>query len=163
MSDHSKHEQRKQVPVFSGVLRYFPDAIWAVARCSKIGNDQHNDPSLPMHWDRNKSTDEPDALVRHLMQYDEMDDDGLLHATKVAWRALALLQKTLEARGEAPLDEANVQKDGERAYEKAQITARARGMELCNRCGEEYKENDLICIGGLCPLCSERWAKLLDE
>ena len=108
MSDHSKHEQRKQVPVFSGVLRYFPDAIWAVARCSKIGNDQHNDPSLPMHWDRNKSTDEPDALVRHLMQYDEMDDDGLLHATKAAWRALSLLQRTLEARGEAPLSDYNV-------------------------------------------------------
>lgn len=99
----SKHEARKAAPIFSGVMNYFPDAIWQVARCSKIGNDQHNDPSLPMHWDRNKSTDEPDALLRHLMQYDEMDDDGLLHATKVAWRSLALLQRTLEARGEAPL------------------------------------------------------------
>ena len=56
-----------------------------------------------MHWAREKSTDEPDALLRHLMQYDEMDDDGILHATKVAWRGLALLQRTLEARGEATI------------------------------------------------------------
>ena len=98
-----KHAARKQFPVFSGVLQYFPDAIFQVAKCSKIGNDQHNDPSLPMHWDRNKSTDEPDALVRHLMQFDQLDDDGILHAVKVAWRSLALLQKCLEQRGEAPL------------------------------------------------------------
>jgi hypothetical protein len=37
------------------------------------------------------------------MQYDELDDDGILHATKVAWRALALLQRTLEAQGEATI------------------------------------------------------------
>ena len=104
---HNKHTERKAAPVFSGVMHYFPDAIWEVARCSKIGNDQHNDPTKPMHWDRAKSTDEPDALLRHLMQYDQLDSDGLLHATKVAWRSLALLQKCLESRGEAPLSPHN--------------------------------------------------------
>jgi len=97
-----KHQARKQTPVFSGVINYFPDAICDVARCSRIGNEQHNK-GEPLHWAREKSTDEPDALLRHLMQYDEMDDDGMLHATKVAWRALALLQRTLEARGEATI------------------------------------------------------------
>jgi len=97
-----KHEERKQTPVFSGVINYFPDAICEVAKCSRIGNEQHNK-GEPLHWAREKSTDEPDALLRHLMQYAEMDDDGMLHATKVAWRALALLQRTLEARGEATI------------------------------------------------------------
>jgi len=97
-----KHTQRKQTPVFSGVIRYFPDALCAVAQCSLIGNEQHNK-GEPLHWAREKSTDEPDALLRHLMQYDELDDDGIWHATKVAWRALALLQKTLEANDEATI------------------------------------------------------------
>ena len=97
-----KHEERKQTPVYSGVINYFPDAICEVAKCSRIGNEQHNK-GEPLHWAREKSTDEPDALLRHLMQYAEIDDDGMLHATKVAWRALALLQRTLEARGEATI------------------------------------------------------------
>ena len=97
-----KHEERKQTPVYSGVINYFPDAICEVAKCSRIGNEQHNK-GEPLPWAREKSTDEPDALLRHLMQYDEIDDDGMLHATKVAWRALALLQRTLEARGEATI------------------------------------------------------------
>jgi len=106
MSDKTKHQKRKEAPIFSGVMNYFPDAIWAVAQCSYIGNEQHNK-GEPLHWAREKSTDEPDALMRHLMQYDKMDDDGLLHAAKVAWRSLSLLQRTLEARGEAPLSPYN--------------------------------------------------------
>ena len=102
-----KHYERKQAPVFSGVLNYFPDALWMVAKCSKTGNDQHN-AGEPLHWAREKSTDESDSLVRHLMEYDKMDDDGILHAAKVAWRALALLQRTLEDRGEATISPYNV-------------------------------------------------------
>ena len=108
MSD--KHQARKQAPIYSGVLDYFPDAIWQVAKCSKQGNDQHN-AGEPLHWAREKSTDESDALVRHLMQYDQMDDDGIIHAAKVAWRALALLQRTLESRGEAPLSPYNIESE----------------------------------------------------
>jgi len=88
-------DQRKQIPVYSGVLNYFPLAIMAVAECSKIGNDQHN-PDSPLHWDRSKSGDELDALARHLIDAGTMDTDGVRHSTKVAWRALANLQKELE-------------------------------------------------------------------
>jgi len=87
---------RKALPVCTGVLDYFPDAILAVAECSKVGNDQHN-PGQPLHWDRSKSQDEADALLRHLMQRGTIDTDGIRHSAKVAWRALALLQKELEA------------------------------------------------------------------
>jgi len=91
----SKHQLRKEIPVYSGVIRYFPDAIKMVAQVSYIGNQQHH-PDKPLHWDRNKSTDELDALARHLVDCGTLDDDGLYHDAKVAWRALANLQKLLE-------------------------------------------------------------------
>ena len=97
-----KHAKRKAIPLFSGLMSYFPKALCEVAKCSQAGSEQHH-PGKPLHWDRAKSSDEPDALLRHLLQYDQLDDDGMLHAAKVAWRALALLEKTIEARGEDPL------------------------------------------------------------
>jgi len=97
-----KHAKRKAIPLFSGLMSYFPMALCEVAKCSQAGSEQHH-PGKPLHWDRAKSSDEPDALLRHLLQYDQLDDDGMLHAAKVAWRALALLEKTIEARGEDPL------------------------------------------------------------
>lgn len=86
---------RKERPVFTGVLKYFPDAIMEVARVSYTGNEQHH-PGEPLHWDRAKSTDELDALSRHLIQAGTIDDDGMRHSAKVAWRALANLQKEIE-------------------------------------------------------------------
>ena len=87
---------RKRKPVATGVLDYFPDAILAIAECSYVGNEQHN-PGKPVHWDRSKSTDEADALIRHFMDRGKVDSDGIRHSAKVAWRALALLQKEIEA------------------------------------------------------------------
>jgi hypothetical protein len=97
VSTVSKHAERKATPVFSGVLKYFPKAIKYVSQVSKAGNDQHH-PDKPLHWDKTKSTDEPDALVRHLIDHsiDPVDDDGMLHVGKVAWRALALLERYLD-------------------------------------------------------------------
>ena len=90
-------QKRKATPVFSGVLKYFPDALKEVAKCSKAGNDQHN-PNQPLFWDRTKSKDELDALTRHLIDHsvNPVDTDGVLHLAKVAWRSLASLQKYLE-------------------------------------------------------------------
>ncbi len=89
-------KERKRFPVASGVLDYFPDAIVMLARVSQQGNDQHN-PGQPLHWDRSKSTDEADTLMRHFLQRGHLDTDGLPHSAKVAWRALAILQKEIEA------------------------------------------------------------------
>lgn len=89
---------RKGIPLCTGVLDYFPDALAAVAECSRMGNEQHN-PGKPLHWDRSKSGDEADALLRHLVQRGTIDSDGIRHSAKVAWRALALLQKEIEAAG----------------------------------------------------------------
>jgi hypothetical protein len=93
---------RKECPIASGVLDYFPDALAEIARVSKKGNDQHN-PGQPLHWAREKSTDEADALIRHFMERGGYDTDGLRHSAKMAWRALALLQKELEADAASPV------------------------------------------------------------
>lgn len=91
---------RKRLPIYSGVIRYFPHAIAAVAELSKIGNDQHN-PGLPLQWAKEKSSDEPDALARHLtdMAIDQRhrDPDGVMAAVKLAWRALANLERMHDA------------------------------------------------------------------
>lgn len=88
-------QERKALPITTGVLDYFPLALLEVAKTSKAGNDQHN-PGQPLHWDKSKSTDHADCLVRHLMQRGTMDTDGVRHSAKVAWRALAMLQTELE-------------------------------------------------------------------
>lgn len=88
-------EERKRVPIASGVLGYFPDAIAAIAHCSWVGNEQHN-PGEPLHWSRHKSSDHADCMIRHFMQRGTVDGDGVRHTTKAAWRALAMLQLELE-------------------------------------------------------------------
>lgn len=88
-------KERKDTPIATGVLDYFPDAIAEVARVSKAGNDQHN-PGQPLHWAKEKSTDHADCIARHLLERGTWDTDGMRHSAKVAWRALALLQVELE-------------------------------------------------------------------
>jgi len=98
----AKPNIRKEKPVFTGVLKYFPDAILEIAKCSYIGQKQHN-PNKPLSWDRSKSGDELDALARHLLGAGTLDTDGIKHSAKVAWRALANLQKELENDAKANL------------------------------------------------------------
>lgn len=89
---------RKQYPLFSGLLKYFPDALMEVAHTSWIGNEQHN-PGEPLHWDRNKSSDQMDACIRHILDYsrgDICDTDGAYHLSKAIWRCMAELQLLIE-------------------------------------------------------------------
>lgn len=89
-------KERKAVPICTGVLDYFPKALAEVAKVSKAGNEQHH-PGSPLHWDKSKSSDEADALIRHLVERGGIDTDGMRHSAKVAWRALALLERELDA------------------------------------------------------------------
>ncbi len=97
-SSMDEAKKRKMTPMYSGLLAYFPDALAVVAQNSMVGHYQHNDPAEPMYWDRNKSADDPDGMVRHLADHSKnpYDTDGRLHLGKVAWRALAMLQKFIE-------------------------------------------------------------------
>ena len=70
---------RKTYPMYSGLIQYFPHALAAVAHLSYLGNQQHH-PDKPLHWDMDKSADELDELIRHIID-EEWDH--------VAWRAWA--------------------------------------------------------------------------
>lgn len=87
--------ERKQRPVFNGVLKYFPDAIMEVAYTSWVGNEQHNS-GQPLHWDKSKSIGTGDEVCRHIMDKEVFDTDGVRHRAKAAWRALELLQREIE-------------------------------------------------------------------
>jgi hypothetical protein len=105
--------ERKQYPLLSGCLKYFPAALAAVARVSKVGNDKHN-PGQPMHHARGKSGDHGDCIIRHLMDTEDLlaayernsanitSEQILLEASQLAWRALAYSQELHESFG-APL------------------------------------------------------------
>ena len=92
----SESQARKERPITSGVIDYFPDALVEVAHVSYVGNQQHN-PGQPLHWAREKSRDHADCIARHLLDRGSRDDDGVRHSAKMAWRALALLQLEIEA------------------------------------------------------------------
>lgn len=91
MSLPSDAAERKKIPIYSGFIKYFPDAVARVARLSYDGNQQHH-PDKPLHWDKSKSTDELDALMRHMVEGEW---------EQVAWRAMAHLQRQCDAENGA--------------------------------------------------------------
>jgi hypothetical protein len=80
-------EKRKAIPIYTGVINYFPDAIARIAKLSLEGGIQHGQTAATLHWDRSKSTDHLDSLMRHMVDGDWAE---------VAWRALANLQVEIE-------------------------------------------------------------------
>jgi hypothetical protein len=116
--------ERKNIPLFSGVLKYAPAALAGMARISKSGNDKHN-PGQPLHHARGKSNDHPDCIVRHAMDVadieaaiarrdipcDAKDDQDynekvvalLTEASQLVWRAALWSQELHERYGNAPL------------------------------------------------------------
>ena len=98
--DQSESARRKGMPLFQGCMMYFPDALLAISEHSRKANDKHN-PGEPIHWSKEKSKDHADCIARHLIDigptWDAIDPElGSLHATALAWRALALLQTVIE-------------------------------------------------------------------
>lgn len=92
---------RKGLPIFDGVVMYFPNAMAAIAHTSKVGNDQHN-PGEPLHWSKGKSTDQRNTQLRHMIDAargNVFDVDGVRHSAKAAWRALALLETEIQEDG----------------------------------------------------------------
>lgn len=83
MSLPKNSEERKAIPIYTGFIKYFPDAIVEVTKQSCKGMAQHNTPT----WNKNISKDELDALMRHMIEEDW---------AAVAWRAMANLQRKLE-------------------------------------------------------------------
>ena len=82
-------KERKGLPIGTGVLDYFPKALLEVSKASIAGNNQFM-PGERLHWDRSKSVDDADALIRHFLERGTLDSDGVRHSAKCAWRALAV-------------------------------------------------------------------------
>lgn len=105
--------ERKNYPLFRGVLCYFPAALAGVAKTSQLGNDKHN-PGQELHHDRSKSIDHGDCILRHLMDAADLlavlerdtskivQQDILNEVNQFVWRALAFSQELHERFG-APL------------------------------------------------------------
>ena len=105
--------ERKNYPLFRGLLRYFPAALAGVANTSQKGNEKHN-PGQELHHARGKSTDHGDCILRHLMDLTDLlaardrgaevsDEQILEEVNSLTWRSLALSQELHESLGVAPL------------------------------------------------------------
>lgn len=92
-------EWRKQRPVYEGFIKYFPDAIMECSHLSLQGNAQHGKEGDPLQWYKEKSTDEKDCIVRHLIDLSQgdTDDDGIWQEVKAMWRACANVQRKIDA------------------------------------------------------------------
>lgn len=89
---------RKMLPIWDGVILYFPDVWAALAEVSVAGNTQHN-AGEKLHWARDKSVDQMNTAFRHLLDYaagQRLDTDGTLHLAKAIWRLCAECQVDIE-------------------------------------------------------------------
>jgi len=89
---------RKALQLYTFMFRYFPDAWLAVVDVARAGNAQHN-PGEPLHWAREKSTDQMNAAFNHIFDYgmgEKVDTDGCHHLAKAIWRLSAQLQIDIE-------------------------------------------------------------------
>jgi len=112
---------RKDYPILSGCIKYFPAALAGVALISKLGNDKHN-PGEVLYHARGKSMDHGDCIIRHLMDTEDLmaslkrgsttvtQEQILAEASSLVWRALAYSQDLHEQFG-APLAPAAVEEN----------------------------------------------------
>lgn len=98
----SGHAERKNLPLYQVLFGYFPNALQMVTEVAVLGNEQHN-PGQPVHWAFDKSNDHADCIIRHQVDFDQVDEaTGLYHAANVAWRALAQLETLAIRDGATP-------------------------------------------------------------
>lgn len=138
---------RKKVPMFSGLLAYFPDACAAVAEHSFKGNAKHN-PGEALHHARGKSMDHTDCIIRHVVNYEGMDGDSL-EVVALAWRALALAQEVLERKYGLTLPEGVVDA---RAFRETNSLVGPNGEQA----PAEFGTKPVACSGTIdcaCPRC----------
>lgn len=120
----TEDKARKRLKLWTYLTKYFPDAFIAEAEVAIIGNEQHN-PGEPLHWAREKSTDQMNTAFRHQLDYAagvRRDTDGQHHLAKAVWRLKAELQLDLERER----DENDARRKSEAGSES--LTEEARGV-----------------------------------
>lgn len=104
MSLPTDDKARKALPIWTYQMEYFPDALLAEVGVAVAGNLQHN-PGEPLHWAREKSTDQMNTAFRHMWDHGRgttRDTDGQYHLAKAIWRLKAELQLTIEKERATP-------------------------------------------------------------
>jgi hypothetical protein len=89
---------RKRLQAWTYLTEYFPDSFLAEVEVAIAGNEQHNGDE-PLHWAREKSTDQMNTAFRHMLDHKlgtKKDTDGQWHLAKAIWRLKAELQLTIE-------------------------------------------------------------------
>jgi hypothetical protein len=151
---------RKLMPVDTGFNAYFPRAMKLVAFLSRAANEKHN-PGQPLHWAKEKSTDEPDALMRHTLdEHQGMDatETGLealgklCHKTQRAWRAMAALERAAEAVEREYLDEI-ADPDEPIPYSLTSKTISAADAPVVSCCTATHAGGRGACNGYPVPTC----------
>lgn len=98
LSELQQHLTGRRPVLGSDMWGTFREALQEVAAVSVVGNEQHH-PGAPLHWEKDKSRDHTDCLLRHWADHMAgcpVDSDGLWHLAKSAWRVLAWFQAHLE-------------------------------------------------------------------
>lgn len=108
-------KERKMLPVFSLITRYFPKALREVTRVAVANNVRYNPDKSPadINWARGKSTDQLGSLFRHIFEaavdkavFEESPPEvqaacgpgfeRVYVLAEAAWRALAALELQIE-------------------------------------------------------------------
>lgn len=93
-------QKAAKIPVWQGVLQYFPKALMAIGDVSRFGARKHNAGVMPTEWRRFPAPVYSDSLIRHLLAESQGEifdpESGLPHAAHAAWNALARLEKMLD-------------------------------------------------------------------
>jgi len=127
MSLPTDRDARNALPIWDGVMMYFPD-VWAeIAKVSVLGNKQHN-LGAKLFWNRDVSTDHLNKVMRHCLDHGSgavLDTDGTFHMAKAVWRACAELQLAIEA-----------QRTQGAAHTSDNYTGPNRFKAMCCKCGK---------------------------
>ena len=105
--------QRKNLPVFAMLTRYFPKAVREVTKVCVVNNVRYNPERKPadINWARGKSPDQLGSLFRHILEnvvdghvFEDVPPevaaatgfDKVYVLAEAAWRALAALEVEIE-------------------------------------------------------------------
>jgi len=106
------YQKRKNLPLFTFLTKYFPDAVVEIVKVAVAGNVQHNGSATNIRWAREKSTDQLNTAMRHLWDYSQglewetelppevlaaIGERGISPLAQAAWRIMAELQLSCEA------------------------------------------------------------------
>lgn len=141
----TEDKARKALPYWTFFTEYFLKAWMAVANVAIKGNEQHN-PGQPLHWAREKSTDQLNTAFRHQIDYGmgvKKDTDGQWHLAKAIWRLSAQLQLDIEAEEKEAVIDALPMTPG--------IVTRVDDLPTADDRKRKFKTGDKVVVTGHMP------------